>query len=361
MKIHPSDNSDHSRRIRMSVWVTAWVAVAIIVIPGTLRARQTSNSQSGQSNPVTIGVQIDKREAQIAEQIQLTITATAPENVSVSFPDLQMRLGEFEVTGVKDTLDIPTGADRTWIRRVGLESLVSGELEIPGIEVSYVDRRGSDPRTGHQSTPAQQVTIRSTLEGVEDPTQFRDIKSVMFAPVPQTRSNAWWVAIGVAAGSLCVAALALVLARRKTELSPRQWAIRSLDELQESRAFQDNDAEQIYVRLVSTLRTFIDWQFGISAPHMTTNEFLDAMQADDRLTGQFRADLSDLLNFADQVKFAGMLPEGNQLTLVVDQARRLVEHASETGIPSLQTREFPTGISTSDRTFQNKTEDKPCF
>ena len=67
-----------------------------------------SKFPTDESAPLTIDVQIDKREAQIAERIQLEITATAPEDVTVKFPELAGKLGDFEVTSVKDTLDIPT-------------------------------------------------------------------------------------------------------------------------------------------------------------------------------------------------------------------------------------------------------------
>ena len=77
-----------------------------------------------------------------------------------------------------------------------------------------------------------------------------------------------------------------------------------------TRVHWQSDTEQIYVRLVSILRTFVHWQFGISAPRLTTDEFLHAMQADDRLTAEIRAQLKELLNLADLVKFAGMLPDG---------------------------------------------------
>lgn len=346
-----------SQKSVSNVWHSAMIVLVAIAFPGNLQS-QSVEPITGQSKPVKIEIEIDKTEAQVAEQIQMKITATAPQNVTVKLPEMKQQLGEFEVTAVKDTLDIPVGSERSWIRHVYLESLVSGKLEIPSIEISYVDRRGPVPATGLQSTPVQFLSIRSALEGVEDPTQFRDIKSVEFAPEAPPRNRFWLGVTAVACGIVFVAACAIVMLRRKSEPSPKHRAIQSLDELRESQAFQDNETKQVYERTVGILRTFVDRQFGISAPRLTTNEFLQAMQSDDRLTAEFRSGLSDLLHLADMVKFAGMLPASNQLSTVVDQARQLIENASEVETPGLHPDEVRSDTLTDADTRRPLAEDK---
>ena len=349
--------SSQSRRIFLAVCFSVLTAIVIPVFPGTSFANQEVKTKTEQSTPIAIDVQIDKREAQVADPIQMKITATAPQGVAVKFPEWQQQLGDFEITGVKDTMDIPAGSDRNWIRIVGLESLVSGELQIPAFEISYVDRRGSVAQTGVQSTKPHPINIRSSLEGVEDPTQFRDIKSVVFAPETPPRSNFWLVASGVAAGFLLIAALVYVAVGRKNDLSPRNWAIKSIDELRDDQAFKDNDAEQVYVRLVSILRTFVFWQFGISAPKLTTDEFLGAMHQDERLSTEFRCELSELLTLADMIKFAGLSPDDSQLSAVVEQAKRLVENAVDTEMKIPQPSDVLNAASTNSRQLQPIAED----
>ncbi len=318
-----------SRQIALSGCLSLIIAAVILGAPKALIADQGDVAQPSQPNLATIDVQIDKREVQVAERIQIKITATAPEGVAITFPKLENQLGDFEVSSVKDTFDIPAGPNRKWIRQIGLESLVAGEFEIPAIEISAVDRRGSAPIQVVQKTPSQKITIHSTLEGVEDPTQFRDIKSVVFAPEPQPHNRSWVVWAAGAVGLLFVAGAGFVLLRRGSSLSAKQWALKSLNELRESRALQDRDAEQIYIRLISILRLFVQEQFGISAPRLTTAEFLDALRADQHLATEFRAQLQELLISADLVKFAGMLPDSSGLNAVVVQAIQLVENAAE--------------------------------
>ena len=315
------------RRFELCRRLMFLLALFATLLPMQLYARQTDNAD--QSDLVSIDVKLDRTNALVAERIQLEISATAPQGVTVKFPALQNQLGEFEIVSVKDVLDLPEGSNRKWIRRLGLESLISGRIEVPAIEIGYIDRRNGQSVIGSQSTPAQQVTIGSTLEGVQDPTQFRDIKSVVYAPEPNPRFGNWVFWAAGATGVLAIAALTFVMVRRKSELSPRHWAIKSLHELRASQPCQDENAEQVYIRLVDILRSFVYWQWGISAPRLTTHEFLGAIQADDRLTPEFRSELQELLKMADMIKFAGMLPNGTGLTSVVDQAIGLVENAAD--------------------------------
>jgi hypothetical protein len=306
------------------------IATAILTIPVSMATGQKVGDSTNPNPVLAVDIQIDKPEALVAERIQVEVTATAPEGVSVKFPEIAGRLGNFEVVSLNDTPDIPSGADRQWIRHIGLESLISGELEIPAMEIIYVDRRGSQTVTGNQKTAPRKITIRSTLEGVEDPTKFRDIKSVVFLPESQPQNHNWTLWGAGAGGLTLLAAIAFLLVTRyKPVRSPKQWALNALDDLRNSRALADGDAEQIYVRVISILRTFFDEQFGISAPRFTTDEFLSAMQADGRLSRKIRDQLKELLTLADLVKFAGMLPEGQGLMTVVDQAKRVVEHAAD--------------------------------
>jgi len=347
MNLYELKNRTPSRRTVFAGCLSLIIAAVILAAPRALIADQEVVAQPNQTNLAAIDVQIDKREVQVAERLQMKITATAPRGVAITFPKLENQLGDFEVSSVKDTFDIPAGPNRKWIRQIGLESLVSGEFEIPAIEISAVDRRGSAPIQVIQKTPSQKITIHSTLEGVEDPTQFRDIKSVVFAPDPQPHNRSWVVWAAGAAGLFFVAGAGFVLLRRGSSLSAKQWALKSLHELRESRALQDKDTEQIYIRLISILRLFVQEQFGILAPRLTTAEFLRAIKNDQRLSTEFRAQLQELLNSADLVKFAGMLPDSSGLTAVVVQAIQLVENAAE----------LRSDSSTHSRKFQPPAED----
>lgn len=305
-----------------------------------------------QTDLVSIDIQLDKQQALVAERIQLTVTATAPEGVTITYSDAPEQLGDLDVVLVKDIMDIPDGDQRRWVRQVGLECLVSGDVTIPPMEIGFIDRRVTPAVSGVQTTPAQSINIGTTLEGIEDPTQFRDIKSVAFALENVKSPRRWLVWAISATGLTALLALALVLVRRKSSISPKQWAIHSLIELRDSQA--EFSAEQVYVRLVEVLRTFVFRQFEITAPRLTTPEFLDAMKSDERLSSEFRDELQELLKLADMIKFAGMSTKGHGLTDEIENVIQLVQQTSDSEPQRTAERNSLSGIADRQRQFPHE-------
>lgn len=307
--------------------LTSVVAGILLLVLGMAWSPTIMLAQQTPANfdPKTVGIEIklDKPQALVAERVHLTITVTAPKGINVNFPESPERVGEFDVMTVNDTLDIPEGSQRRWVRRLGLESLVSGKATIPPVQIGYVDRRVSPSIAGVTSTPAQSIKIGTSLEGSEDLTQFRDIKSVSNAPEEVKPRRRWVAWVAGASGLTALLALAFVLVRRKSQPSPQEWAIQSLTELRD-RATEIHP-EQAYVRLVEILRSYVDRQFGITAPRLTTYEFLNAIQVDDRLSPDFQKSMQALLNQADLIKFSGMSPQSHGLTDEIDNAIGLIQ------------------------------------
>src|SRR6476659_3075912 len=90
--------------------------------------------------PVKVTTRVDKGTARVAEPIQLVLEVEAPRGTRIEMPGKINRLGEFDVRRIEKTDDIPsaTGADkRTWILRATLESIKTGALEVPTLDVHY--------------------------------------------------------------------------------------------------------------------------------------------------------------------------------------------------------------------------------
>ena len=150
----------------------------------------------------------------------------------MDFPAIGKSLGSFDVTDQVDRADVPSPNDvnqRIWTRRLTLESIVTGDIEIPSLEIQVRQN------TGSQTLKSEAIPIRvtSVLEDRADPMKFRDIQSVVDVSVPQpavTHAWLWWTLGGF--GGLTAAALMLVaVAKRRTWMTPDVWAIRELDQL----------------------------------------------------------------------------------------------------------------------------------
>ncbi len=301
------------------------LAVLAMLLPSPAWAWESS--QAVGVDGVTVKTMVDRDQARIAEPIKMTIKVEAPNDVLVRFPESLKQLGTFDVVEMRDDLDIPLASGRQFTRHLKLENIHAGQQVIPSVDVAYVDQRAEPPVTGFLKTDESVVTIASSLEGPENPIEFRDIKGVVFLDINQPKSQTWifWTTGGL----LCSLALALVLVRNRRSLTPRQWALKALDDFEQSGDLFRGNPELIYVTLTDIIRQFIQRQFDLSAPRLTTKEFLHELQTDSRLSVDLRNQLSEFLQFADMVKFAGLAPDGDAIKLALGNARKFINESDQ--------------------------------
>jgi hypothetical protein len=310
--------------------VLAMLAISLFGRVDAASAQQPANSAA--NRPVNVTAELSKSVVQVAEPFGLDVTVTAPAGTRVFFPAVNEQLGDFDIVGHQDVFDIPSTADpngqRSWTRHFSLESIVTGDREIPPMEIRCVMGETSDSI----ATRALPIRVVSVLEDRADPTKFRDIKSVVDVELPQQKSNAWifWTVGGLGAGVLSLATVALV-ARRKKFLTPSQWATGQLEALRDSPALQTADAESALQEMSDILRGYFELQFEISAPMQTTDEFVKLVEQGQIVDSPTAKRLAELLTMADQAKFAGL-----QLT----QAELQEDIGSALGLIDIVTTKF---------------------
>ncbi len=90
--------------------------------------------------PVEMTVELDKVDARIADPIMLRVQVDAPRGTLITFPLVDDKVGQFSVIDADTVRDLPLQGvteTRRWIATIELESLESGELKIPPLEVLY--------------------------------------------------------------------------------------------------------------------------------------------------------------------------------------------------------------------------------
>lgn len=90
----------------------------------------------------------------------------------------------------------------------------------------------------------------------------------------------------------------------KVVTNPLDEAIWEVDRLEHEQLPLQKEFDSYYVHLTSIIRRYIELQMGIPASTQTTPEFLAIAVQDSHLNTESRQLLSDLLTYADQVKFA---------------------------------------------------------
>ncbi len=278
-----------------------------------------------QHGPVTVEVDVDRKTAQVAEPITLIATLTADPGVAILLPPLEETWGGLDVIDVEDVADLPMGDKRQWRRTVVLESLVSGEIEVPGLTAAYTDRRfANDPVDGEIATEPIALTITSVLEGDADPTQFRDIKGKVEPPTQEAIGWLWPTVISTAAAGLLVVGGLALRRRGAAALRPDQRALRAIQELLD----EQPEVHAFYLRLTGIVRDYIEQRFAIRAPRLTTPEFLEHAKASAMLTDEDKRSLHTFLTAADMVKFARYEPSSARNDEAVTTARAFIERTA---------------------------------
>jgi BatD DUF11 like domain len=303
------------------------LTICSIAVLSPMIALAGGNVDPGRSfvseGPVKLSVSVDKTVAQVSDPIQLVVEVDAPRGTRVQLPQLPAELGEFDVAGTQQVNDLPSaaGADtRHWVLRTTLETIKTGDLAIPALDVHFAtDAKATTFDTLH-SQPIQ-VRIESVLEDRADPTKFRDIKDTVDLAVPESHSRAW---IGWTLASMgAIAALALaaaVIARRKRGPSAAAWAMAQFADLEQLPIDDAAEAESVYNELVDIIREYFELEFNVPVLSQTTREFLLQAANEIGIGEVSRQRLARLASLADEIKFA-------RLGVGEDQVRQALESA----------------------------------
>ncbi len=312
-------------RVRMPC-STALIALLCIAATGEVNADEVR--RTADSDRAIVTAKISNSTVHVAEPLTLELTVTASAGSKVDFPSAGKLLGNFDVTDQTGRADVPSASDvnrRVWTYKLTLESIVTGDVEIPSLEIQV----RSDASSQTLKTETIPVRVVSVLEDRADPTQFRDIQSVVDVTVPQPASRAWLWSVLVGIGGVVAATfLYFAVARRKTWMTPNVWAIRKLDQLRNSEAMKISDSEIITENLTTILRDYLELQFDIATPVQTTEELLHNLETGKYMSAAATKEFSQLFENSDLARFAGLQLTHDELTKAIDDAQRLIEQTS---------------------------------
>ena len=304
--------------------VTTILLLAAVTLAFAAAAPRTSTVADG---PVKASVRVDRDSAQVAEPIRLVLEVEAPRGTHIELPQLAEKLGDFDVEASDRTRDVPAtanGDSRRWSLTVTLETIKTGKLEIPALDVHYTtDKSASTYQT--LATKPIAVDIKSVLENRADPTKFRDIKSTVDLAVPELHSNRWvaWTAAGVG-GAVALALATLVVVKRKRGPSPAAWALAAIADLERLPIARSADAEAAYNEVVDVIREFFELEFNVPTMSRTTREFLTQAAKIVRLNQTAHDRLAALASIADEIKFARLGVGEGQVRQALEQAKAVI-------------------------------------
>jgi hypothetical protein len=278
--------------------------------------------------PVKVTARISSASARVADPIQLVLEVDAPRGTRIELPAKSDRLGDFEVRRSERTIDIPSAAQadkRNWIVRLTLESIKTGDLTIPSLDVHYT-LNASDSTFKTISTSPLKVRIASVLENRADPAKFHDIKQTVDVPVPEIASRSWiaWTSGGVGAAVVATLLLLAVVKRRRRGPAAAAWALASIEELERVDLSQTTGVEAMFNEVVDIVREYFEIEFDVPTLARTAREFLAEASDEVGLPEVASKRLSWLASVADEIKFARLGVGEKHLKHAFAQAKAFV-------------------------------------
>lgn len=264
-----------------------------------------------------------------------TLTVEAPEQLSVSFPELPKNAA-IEVSTQEPVREVLEGGRqrvrKTWV----LDPVNVGDYFIAPVEVTVGDAQKA-------SVPALAITVRDlTEEEVAAVGTFSPMApSSAFLPGPPRAWSDW---ISIVAALLMAAiiggALFVVWRRRmaKPLPPPTPWetARQRLRSLAARQLPQQGQIERYYIDLSAILRYYIEDRFHLRAPEETTPEFLEEAAKSGQFTGDQQEALARFLHHCDLVKFALYQPTADQIENSFSLVAQFVEETVPAAEPAPQ-------------------------
>ena len=212
-----------------------------------------------------------------------------------------------------DTLKAGKKSPAKYRGSVVLAPFEEGTYELPEVYVLRTDGKTIDTLK-FDSCKMEVKDVLADTTGFE----VRDIKAQMRYPV--TFAEVLPYALGglLAAGIIALGIILIIRYRRRKAglLAPKDpphiVALRELDRYRSDKYWAPDKQKAFYSGITDTLKAYIDARFGVDAPEMTTAELFAALAEIEEIDPELKADLQEMFERADFVKFAKYIaPDGD--------------------------------------------------
>ncbi|NOZ21036.1 MAG: hypothetical protein GXP25_08095 [Planctomycetes bacterium] len=316
-------------------------ALCLILIASTTLAPLVWGDDDKSKDPFPVRAQAaaDKTAIKIGERFTCTITIHANEGITTIIPEIPKDLGPFTVIDIKrEAPVIDTNGETTAKVTCILTAYELGKLVIPATEVQYTLKDGAK---GITTTKAIPIDVESVLSPGGKMTDIRDIRDIYdFSPSakeqPSVSSKLPLVLLILLLLLLAGLAVGLHFLRRRTAqarlLLPHEAALVDIERLRNSELIAKGKVKEFYYRLSLIARRYVESRFGLRAPDLTTEEFLQELADTDMLQTPEKGLLEDLLRQCDLAKFAKDRPDPSRSTAALDGVTQFV-HLTKPALP----------------------------
>lgn len=279
--------------------------------------------------PVQVRVTAAPDTITIGQRFRLSVELQVQPGYEVVFTQPAEKLGVFDVVDFGELPRITRGADTVITRWFTLAGFEIGHKIVEAPPIKY--RR---PNEALVDAPAAHtvVTVESVLTKEPTAADIHDIRGPEAVPID------WRPFQAGAAGLAVLGALGALIwwwqrGRHRVAVAPpprpaHELAREALQALRRQNLIEQGDFKGFYSALSTIVRTYLEGRFGLRAPEMTTEEFLQATASGGQLDRKHRQLLGDFLVESDLVKFARHVPALSDAESGIVAAERFVDETT---------------------------------
>ena len=266
----------------------------------------------------------------IGDQTKLFISIHQPVKEVINFPKLTDTVAGKVLlvsTNKPDTVFDPNDKSQATVTHsYSLTSFDPGTYTIPAYTIVT---KGGTAKTSELTLQVQTVKV-DTTKGIYD---IKQPLAVSYSWLDWLRDN-WKLVLIIVAITLLVVGLIYYLIKRPKKASapkPIQQpalpihviALNKLEEIKEQKLWQQGEFKQYYSELSDVLREYIEKRYQVKTHEQTTDEIFAALRSIE-IDADNRANLAQVLQLADLVKFAKARPVAAENELTMDNAINFV-------------------------------------
>ena len=312
----------HKTRLLLTLAVIA----AFLLVPWSVRSQE---SKAAVSAVWEVSAQAEDAWT-VGDVIPLQLRVVHPADLSVTLPELPASWGPFEVS--EQSLAEPVGGEEGSVTSILAVSAIPwspGDHETPPTTLLFKDSEGAV-----QESAATPIVISAQSVLNEDDLEKRDLKPQASLPRPPI----WpWVAAGIAAAALLTLGIRRLVRWHRARSGtgdmvtlpvdarfPEEIAYEELARIEALDLPAQRQFKRYYTLVTDCVRVYIEGIYEVPAMDRTTREvLLDVRGAG--LDGSGTRLLRTLLEEADLVKFAKLVPSIDSARSAVGQVRRFVD------------------------------------
>jgi hypothetical protein len=282
--------------------------------------------------PVEFRAQVDKAAATVGDLITLTLSLSSEPQIAVRLPEAGSRIAGLRI--VDDGEEGPKMVDNRTVQKKWYKFQPDsvGSYIIPALSVTYSDARGAQ-----QELKSAQlfIEVKSVLKDKNAGAtgEIRDIKPLQEIP--------WSPGQPLIYGALMVLLLFVggmflfyFLGKKKNQLPapPDPAHIRAFEELEQlsrEQLLERGIVREYYFRLSEIFRRYIERRFHIPAVERTTEEIMPDILNLQECGSALKAEMREILRYADLVKFARFCPDRNTSDNDYRNVVRVIEETKE--------------------------------